>query len=148
MGKVWWGRVAGTGLVSALLVGLWLPGSGVRTLGAHLAHWDDPDYDVRKFTARMMEELPAEELMAVDGPYILSFFLAGRPVVQAFVTPFYYDVRGERFRSGAARAGREAQVGPLIEELEPIRRFGPVEGRVCLPGSSLSQAVRTLRPAG
>lgn len=80
---VWWGSV---GLVLAMMV----PGSGLRTLAAHVRHWDDPNYDARQFTKKLLEIVPPNATVAVEPSYVFDFELAGRkPVLALEFGPFF-----------------------------------------------------------
>jgi hypothetical protein len=95
-------RLGGRPLVAATGVGLLMalalaPGAGLRVAASHLRHPDDPAYDVRSFTREILADIPHEALIAVDGAFVLEAYLQGRPVVEAIVNPFYFDVRTEPF---------------------------------------------------
>jgi hypothetical protein len=117
-------RRLGPALAAGALLAALAPGAGLRTLAAHLRHWDDPAYDARAFTRAILADLPADALVAADGPFVLEFYLARRPVVEAIVNPFYYDVRTEPFQYALfGRVGLE-QTRPRIDGLELIRIYG------------------------
>ncbi len=73
--------VAGTAAAGVLL--LMLPGSGIQAWIAHVQHWDDPSYDARKFTRLLLDEVPADARVVVDGAYVLPFYLDRRTVILA-----------------------------------------------------------------
>jgi hypothetical protein len=74
--------------ISLLLIASLIPGSGFRTILAHLRHWNDPSYDAHRFAARIMDDLEPDAVVAVDGRYVLDFYLAGRRVVDAYYLEF------------------------------------------------------------
>jgi 4-amino-4-deoxy-L-arabinose transferase-like glycosyltransferase len=84
-------------LIAALLALALLPGSGVRTLLAHVHHWDRPDYDVRAFSRAIMSDIPPDARTAVGPAFVLEFYLAERPVVAAMIEPLCYDFRSDPY---------------------------------------------------
>jgi Dolichyl-phosphate-mannose-protein mannosyltransferase len=117
-------RAVGRLALVSLLALAWFPGCGVRVLAAHLRHWHDPNYDVRRFTRNALVDLPRDRLLAIDGPYVLETFLTGRPVLQALVFPFYNDIRGQPFDYVLLGPGGARQVEPLMNDLILMRTFG------------------------
>jgi 4-amino-4-deoxy-L-arabinose transferase-like glycosyltransferase len=115
-------------LMTALLVLVLLPGSGLRTLSAHLRHWDDPAYDVDAFTRRVMADVPSGALAVVDTPYVLNFYLAGHRVVDAnclefMPVPYEYLV--------VSRLGLD-RLPVRREDLIPLGRYGdPTDEFAC-----------------
>jgi 4-amino-4-deoxy-L-arabinose transferase-like glycosyltransferase len=101
-----------------------LPGSGLRTLEAHLRHWNDPHYRSPAFARAIMADIPAHALVAVDRPYVLDFFLADRRVVEAMVEPFYYDVRAEPFVYVVLGTYGLEHTKPHLEGLELVKAYG------------------------
>lgn len=118
------GEKAATAVVLGALLLAMVPGSGLRVLVAHLKNWDDPDYQVGPFTAQILEDLPPEALVAADAAYVLEFYLRGRPVVEAIVDPFYFNVRLEPFEFALFGPVGLEQVRPEIEGLEFVRAYG------------------------
>jgi hypothetical protein len=90
-----------TGLTFVLLLAALLPGAGLRTLSAHLRHWNQPAYNVHTLTHLIMADIPKAGVTAVDSAYVLEFYLAGRRVVDVFIEPSHqvhlYDVRDKAF---------------------------------------------------
>ncbi|WP_158633585.1 glycosyltransferase family 39 protein [Tautonia sociabilis] len=120
----WAGRRLATAVVvSALLLAL-VPGSGLRVLSAHLGHWDDPVYRVEAFADAVVADIPPGALVAADGSLVLEVFERGRPVVEALVDPFFYDVRAEPFSFAVFGPIGLEQVRPEIEGLEFVRSYG------------------------
>ncbi len=100
------------------------PGAGLRVMASHLRHRDDPAYDVRSFTREILADIPPEALIAVDGAFVLEAYLAGRPVVEAIVDPFYYDVRTEPFRYAVFGPIGLKQVRPAMNDLVWVKSYG------------------------
>lgn len=100
----------GTLAMGLLLVAVLFPGAGARRVWAQYSHGRDPDYDHRVVARRIMADLPARTLVAADGPWVLEFYLAGRPVIDALYLEFLpldyeFVVLG---RDGVRRARIEA----------------------------------------
>jgi 4-amino-4-deoxy-L-arabinose transferase-like glycosyltransferase len=70
-------------MVWLVLVAILIPGSGLRELATYIRHWNDPDYQAHAVARRIMADLPNGALVAVDSPYVLDFYLAGRRVIDA-----------------------------------------------------------------
>jgi hypothetical protein len=105
------------------LVATLIPGSGLRELAAHIRHWNHPDYQAHSVSRRIMADLPGGALIAVDSPYVLDFYLAGRRVIDAnylefLPLPFEYLV--------VAPGGLERSKLPAERRaaLIHIRRYG------------------------
>jgi 4-amino-4-deoxy-L-arabinose transferase-like glycosyltransferase len=110
-------RTLPVALVTSALLAALLPGSGLRALAVHARHGRDPAYDAHALAHAVMADVPPGRLAAVDCPFVLDFYLAGRPVVAATVYPVFYDVRREPFEYAVlGRMGLErtkSQLGPL-----------------------------------
>jgi 4-amino-4-deoxy-L-arabinose transferase-like glycosyltransferase len=108
---------------AAITLGLVLvlaPGSGLRTVLAHLRHARDPAYNAHQLARTMMADLDPNSLVAVDGWYVLDFYLAGRRVVDAHYLEFLpvdYD-----FLLVGPHGLLLSKVPP--ESLEVVRRYG------------------------
>lgn len=74
-----------------------LPGSGLRTLAAHLEHWNDVNYDAPRFTRQLIEAVPPEAKLVVDPGYIFDFHRAGRNTTLALEFPYFFSVRGTEY---------------------------------------------------
>jgi hypothetical protein len=74
-----------------------LPGSGLRTLVAHVRHWNDINYNAPRFTQALIESLPADKKLAVDPGFIFDFHRAGRDTVLALNYAFFFDVEDESY---------------------------------------------------
>lgn len=120
----WVGTRWATAIVAAVLGLAMVPGSGLRVLGAHLQHWTDPNYRVGPFVDRIVADLPPGALVAADGSYVLEFFLRDRPVIEAIVDPFYFNVRLEPFEYAVFGPVGLEQIRPEIEGLERVRTYG------------------------
>jgi 4-amino-4-deoxy-L-arabinose transferase-like glycosyltransferase len=92
---------AASGTMLVLLVTALLPGAGLRTLISYLRHWNLPAYNAHSLTHLIMADVPTDAVTAVDSAYVLEFYLAGRPVIDAFIEPSHqmhlYDVRDKTF---------------------------------------------------
>ncbi len=116
--------LAATTCVGMLLVMALTPGAGLRVAASHFRHRDDPVYDVRSFTRGILADIPPEALIAVDGAYVLEAYLQGRPVVEAIVDPFYFDVRTEPFRYAIFGPVGLKGVRPKMDDLIWVKSYG------------------------
>lgn len=105
------------------LVAILIPGSGLRELATHIRQWNSPDYRAHAVCRRIMVDLPSGALVAVDSPYVLDFYLAGRRVIDAnylefLPLAFEYLV--------VARGGLERTKLPaeIRAKLVHVRRYG------------------------
>jgi hypothetical protein len=87
------GRLIG----AAVLIGLLLPGAGLRSLQAHLRHWSDPNYIQPRFTQAMLRDLPPDARLLVDPAFVFDVYLAGRNVVLAYDFDSLYSSRGQPY---------------------------------------------------
>ncbi|MFO1093381.1 MAG: hypothetical protein U0992_08730 [Planctomycetaceae bacterium] len=71
-----------------------LPSAGLRTVVAHLRHWNDVNYNAPRFTQELIEAVPADAKLVVDPTYIFDFYRAGRDVTLALDYEFFFSVRG------------------------------------------------------
>jgi len=85
--------VAAIGIAAAVM----LPGAGLRTVVAHLRHWNDTNYNAPRFTQQLIEAVPAEAKLVVDPGYIFEFYRAGRDVTLALDYEFFFSVRGTQY---------------------------------------------------
>jgi hypothetical protein len=137
-------RVGRPGLASfaatALLIASLVPGSGLRTIAAHVRNWDNPEYDAHRFAATIMDVLDPKALVAVDGWYVLDFYLAGRRVVDAHYLEFlpvdyeYLLVGPDGLRLSKVRR----------DDLELVRRFGDFDDEFA-PRAELYRPIRKSR---
>jgi hypothetical protein len=113
-----------TGLVTVLLAGVLLPGAGLRAAYTQWRHISDPAYDAHALARAILADLPRDRLVAVDCPYVIDFYLEGRPVVMATVYPMFFDVRREPFEYALlGRLGLEL-ARPSMNNLVLIRSYG------------------------
>jgi hypothetical protein len=81
----------GTLFVSTTIGLCLIPGSGIRTLVAHIEHWHDPNYQARRFAEDLLDGLPPDARLAIDDEFVLDAWLAGRTVVNAHYLEFLPD---------------------------------------------------------
>jgi hypothetical protein len=106
--------------MTVLLVASLFPGSGLRAIVAHFRHWNDPSYDAHRLAAGVMDEIDPAATVAVDGEYVLDFYLAGRRVLDAHYLEFLtvdYD-----FLIAGSEGLRLSKVPR--ERLERVKRYG------------------------
>lgn len=107
-----------------LLMGVMLPGAGLRTWIAHVRHWNDVNYDSRRFTQRLLAETPAEGTYLVGPAYVFDFYLAGRETVLALDFPFFFEVRDVRYDYLIADPSAIRDRVPEAVDAEFLRAFG------------------------
>ncbi len=78
---------------AACLVLAMLPGSGIRTWGAHIANWSNVNYNAPRFISRIIQELPADARYTVDRAYVFNFAAAGRQTLLGDNREFAFDAR-------------------------------------------------------
>jgi hypothetical protein len=88
-----WTTVAAVGIAAAIM----LPGAGLRTVIAHVRHWNDINYDAPRFTQELMAAVPADAKLVVDPGYIFDFYRAGRDVTLGLDYVFFFSVRGTKY---------------------------------------------------
>jgi hypothetical protein len=76
---------------AAVLIGLMLPGLGLRTWLAHLRHWGDVNYNAPAFARRILADLPPEARYTVDREFVLDFLAAGRTTILAETFALYFN---------------------------------------------------------
>jgi len=86
-----------TVIATALAAAIMLPGAGLRTVAAHLRHWNDINYDAPRFTRELMTAAPADARLVVDPKYIFDFYRDGRHVTLAMDYDFFFSVRGAEY---------------------------------------------------
>ncbi|MFN9916384.1 MAG: hypothetical protein ACK53L_27590, partial [Pirellulaceae bacterium] len=67
--------------VSLILLGVMLPGSGLRTTAAYLQHWGDPRYHAPTFIKQVLEGLPLEGRYMSDVSFVFDIYLSGRETI-------------------------------------------------------------------
>ncbi len=80
-------RVAG----GVILVGAFVPGSGIRTCMTYLQNWDSLNHDSAQFSEMLITELPVDAKFTVDTAFVLDFYLAGRDTVLAKNEEFFFE---------------------------------------------------------
>jgi hypothetical protein len=81
-------------LIAAALMA---PGAGLRTLIAHLQHWNDINYNAPRFTQRLIADVPPDARLVVDPGFIFDFYRAGRDVTLALDYEFFFSARGSDY---------------------------------------------------
>jgi hypothetical protein len=117
-------RPAATGVAAVLLLALFVPGSGIRTILTHLRHWDDGAFDVHAWSKAVMRDIPPRAVTAVDSAYVLDFYLAGRPVFNATLHPLAYDYRTMPFEYVVLGHEGTKHLLPVTSDLTLIRVYG------------------------
>jgi hypothetical protein len=119
---------AATGTMLVLLVTALLPGAGLRTLMSYVRHWHQPAYNAHSLTHLIMADVPTDAVTAVDSAYVLEFYLAGRPVVDAFIEPSHqmhlYDVRNKAFDYAVFGPRGLRLYRPRMNDLVLLKTYG------------------------
>ena len=137
-------RRASSILVTAGLLAAFLPGAGLRALGSHFRHRGDPAFDARSVARAIMADIPRGALVAADAPFVMEFYLDGRPVVEATINTETFDFRRVPFEYAVlGRPWKEPGL-PVIEGLELLKTYGD-RGDLFSPFAEL---YRRARPAG
>jgi len=111
-------------LVTVALLAAFLPGSGLRSLVSHARHRGDPAYDARSVARAITADVPRGSLAAVDGPFVMEFYLAGRPVVEAAINTAPFDFRDEPYEFAVLGRAWEGLAWPRVAGLEFIKSYG------------------------
>jgi hypothetical protein len=77
------------GVAVLALVSL-IPGAGLSTFKVHLQNWNDENYNSPSFAKELMNNLPADAIVAVDTQFLLDFLAADRKVLLAQTLPVYF----------------------------------------------------------
>ena len=99
----------------AMVVGVLLPGSGVRAWAAHLRHWSDPNYDSSRFVQAVLRDLPPDAHLMVDTAFVFDVYLAGRATIMlagedyGAPTPYDYLIVGPVGRQHGLAAAKNAR---------------------------------------
>jgi hypothetical protein len=142
-GRPAWLAAATPWLVCGALLLAFLPGAGLRTLLVQLRHLNDPAYDAHALARAVMDDIPSRALTAVDEAYVLDFYLAGRPVLDATIHPFSYDVRTRPFEYIVFGRRGMKDFLPLMNDLILIRTYGDRSD----PFAPYAELHRRARPA-
>lgn len=79
-------------LAACLVMGFFLPGSGLRTTWACVRHWNDVNYNPREFTRSILDDLPPGARLTVGAEYSLEAYgLRGSHVLLGIRYPDYFD---------------------------------------------------------
>jgi hypothetical protein len=117
-------ELVGPVLVFSLLLLAFLPGAGLRTLMAHMRHRNDRAYDAHALAGTVMKDIPPRALTAVDGAYVLDFYLAGRPVIEATIHRLSYDFRLRPYEYVVFARDGLRRFRPLTSDLTLLRSYG------------------------
>jgi hypothetical protein len=112
--------IAAMGVAAAIM----LPGAGLRTVIAHIRHWNDIDYDAPRFTHELMTVVPADAKLVVDPGYIFEFYRAGRDVTLALDYEFFFSVRGTEYDYVVAGPYSLRDKVPEALNAEFVRSYG------------------------
>lgn len=99
-----------------LLIGVFLPGSGIRATWAYLKNWNDTRYDAPRFAKQIIDSLPADGVYVVDKEFTLDFVAAGRTTLLATTMPQYF--RADQFKYDHLIVGRFEEPYQLARQLE------------------------------
>jgi hypothetical protein len=111
-------------LVPGALVLAFLPGAGLRTVWANLRHGSDPAYDAHAVARTVMRDIPPHALTAVDGAFVLDFYLADRPVLEATIHRLSYDFRNRPYEYVVFARDGLRRFLPLMSDLALVRTYG------------------------
>jgi hypothetical protein len=75
------------------LVGLMLPGAGLRTWLVHVRHWNDADHNAPAFARQILADLPPDARYTVDREFALDFVAAGRRTILAETYDVYLSAQ-------------------------------------------------------
>lgn len=70
---------------------MFLPGSGLRAVVAHVVHAGDPNFYSPRFVSQILSELPADARLTVGIEFALDAYGQGRDVVLGIENPMYFD---------------------------------------------------------
>jgi hypothetical protein len=117
-------RTALPWVVPVILLLAFLPGAGLRTLVTNLRHLNDPAYDAHALSRTVMSDIPPDALAAVDGAYILDFYLADRRVLEATIHRLSYDFRTRPFEYVVFARDGLRRFLPMMSGLMRVRTYG------------------------
>ncbi len=136
-------RAALPWLVFGSLLLAFLPGAGLRTVLAHLRHRNDPAYDSHALARSVMRDIPRQTLSAVDGAFVLDFYLADRPVLEATIHRLSYDFRTRPFEYVLFARDGLRRFLPLMSDVALVRTYGDRSD----PFAPYAELYRRTRPA-
>jgi hypothetical protein len=111
-------------LVFGALFLAFLPGAGLRTVLACCQHWNDPAYNSHTLARTVMRDIPPQAPTAVDGAFVLDFYLADRPVLEATIHRLSYDFRTRPFEYVVFARDGLRRFRPLMTDLILDRTYG------------------------
>jgi len=111
-------------LVFGSLLLAFLPGAGLRTVLANFYHRNDPAYDSHALARTVLRDISPQALTAVDGAFVLDFYLADRPVLEATIHRLSYDFRTMPFEYVVFARDGIRRFLPLMSELVLVRTYG------------------------
>jgi hypothetical protein len=117
-------RTALASVVPGALLLAFLPGAGLRALVVQMRHANDPAYDARSLARRIMADIPPQAITAVDGAYVLDFYLADRPTLEATIHPLSYDVRTTPFDYIVFARDGLRRFRPMMNDVTLVRTYG------------------------
>jgi hypothetical protein len=100
---------------AAMLVASMLPGSGIRTLLAHLKHWDDIRYNAPRLSQWLLSRIPPDAVCMVDTEFSLDFIAAQRPTLMSETLPMYF--RADQFEYDYLIVSRQRSASGLPQQL-------------------------------
>jgi hypothetical protein len=117
-------RTALPWVVPVILLLAFLPGAGLRTLVTNLRHLNDPAYDAHVLARTVMSDIPPDALTAVDGAFVLDFYLADRRVLEATIHRLSYDFRTRPFEYVVFARDGLRRFLPMMTGLTRVRTYG------------------------
>lgn len=118
-------RVKARALFAVILaVAVMAPGSGLRTVAAHLRHWNDINYSAPRFTQKLIAETPSDARVIVDTGFVFAFYCAGREPVLAREHPFYFSVADAEFDLLVAGPAALQEDLPSVLDARFLRAYG------------------------
>jgi len=101
--------------IGLLLVATMIPGSGLRTLVAHLRHGNDINYHAPRFARALLDAIPADAVCVVDTEFALDFVAAGRKTLMAQTLPLYFRADQSRYDYLlVSRHGRDLDIAKAL----------------------------------
>ena len=120
MGRGGWA----TPVIAVVLLLAFLPGAGFRALESRIRHRDDPAYDIRGLTRAILADIPRDALVAVDGPFVIEFYLDGRDALLAVPNTGPFDFRPLRYEYAVLGRLWEESTALRLDGLEFVRSYG------------------------
>lgn len=76
---------------TVVVIGLLLPGSGLRATVAAIKHWGDPNYDSARFVEELLRDIPADARLIVGTEFALDAYARRPDIVLGIRHPLYFD---------------------------------------------------------